>query len=208
MAEYLVVYCLVYIGVMSSVYCCHLMCNCTIGLFWLPYVMWAYCTVGVLRCVTLDAGQLARSQYSFLILWFMYFCCYVYVFVLYDYVHSSCQMALFGWGFFRDFPSVVRQMPGYNSQRRGTARALPKYLCCSVYCLCVSFCVLFICKCVLYYCHRVSTQLQLTNIYIIFFSPKQPPYYTVVHFRRTVNAITMWVASNVIVLLWLQFIYV
>ena len=28
----------------------------------------------------------------------------------------------------------------------------------------VSFSVLFVCICVLYYCHRVSTQLQLTNI--------------------------------------------
>ena len=28
----------------------------------------------------------------------------------------------------------------------------------------VLFCVLFLCKCVLYYYHRVSTQLQLTNI--------------------------------------------
>ena len=44
--------------------------------------------------------------------------------------------------------SVVRQMPGYNSQRWGMARTLPKkiyvsfyvlfVLCCSVYCLCVN----------------------------------------------------------------------
>ena len=29
--------------------------------------------------------------------------------------------------FFRDFSSVVRQMPGYTSQRRNTVRTLPNY---------------------------------------------------------------------------------
>ena len=74
------------------------------------------------------------------------------------------------WGFVHAFSSVVRQMPGYNSQRRGTARTLPNYkLCCFIYYLCVIVLlhVLFLFKCVLYYCQRLSTQLQLTNILIL-----------------------------------------
>jgi hypothetical protein len=43
--------------------------------------------------------------------------------------------------FFRVFSSVVKQMPGHNSQKRGTAHTLPKLI--------VLFCVLFVCKCVL-----------------------------------------------------------
>ena len=96
----------------------------------------------------------------------MHFYCYVYVFLIVMYIlfcifsfhranwHSSATLT----EDFRTFSSVVMQMPEYNSQRRDTDRNLPKLI--------VLFCVLFVCKCVLYYCHWVSTQMQLTNIYI------------------------------------------
>jgi hypothetical protein len=101
----------------------------------------------------------------------MYSYCYV-CSVLYI-LFSSCHLALFGYPdrFLRAFSSIVRQMPGYNSQRRGTARTLPN--CCVVLrivCF-VSFCVSFVCKCVLYHCHRVSTHLKLTNNLSIFKTP-------------------------------------
>jgi hypothetical protein len=67
---------------------------------------------------------------------------------MFMYLHSA------SWHFsatltevFRAFSSVVRQMLGYISQRRGTARTFPKIfvlfyvlfvLCRSVYCLCVN----------------------------------------------------------------------
>jgi len=75
--------------------------------------------------------------------------------------------------FFRPFSSVAMHVPGYNLQRRGTARALPKLI--------VLFCLLFVCKYVLYYCHRVSTQLQLTSTSVYLYSIKP-------HERRCIDA--------------------
>ena len=74
------------------------------------------------------------------IVMYVLFCSVLYI------LFSSFQLAIFGYHdsrFFRAFSSFVRQMLGYNSQRRGTACTLPKLI--------VLFYVLFVCKCVLYY---------------------------------------------------------
>jgi hypothetical protein len=57
------------------------------------------------------------------------------------------------------FFSGVRQIPGYNSQRRSQP-AFP-FVLIVMYVPFSLFSVLFMYKYVLYYCHRVSTQLEL-----------------------------------------------
>ena len=68
------------------------------------------------------------------------------------------------------FFSAVRPMPGYNPQRRGTARTIPNF--CVVLCIVcfVSFCVFFVCICVLYYCHRLATQIAVNKCIISYIS--------------------------------------
>jgi hypothetical protein len=71
----------------------------------------------------------------------------IYVFLLYDCMFMYDYP---DWGFSRALSSVVRQMPGWYPQRRGTARTLPNFfvaLCiflyCSMYFLCCSMYSLF-----------------------------------------------------------------
>jgi hypothetical protein len=70
--------------------------------------------------------------------------------------------------FFRAFFSVVRQMPGYTSQRWDTVHTLPNEWLVLFYVLFMSIVLLYVlsvCQCVLYYCHWVATQLQLNISY-------------------------------------------
>jgi hypothetical protein len=70
----------------------------------------------------------------------------IYVFLLYDYVYVWLPWLRI----FRAFSSVVRQMPEWCPQRRGTDRTFPNFfvalcifLCCSMHFLCCSMSCLF-----------------------------------------------------------------
>jgi hypothetical protein len=82
--------------------------------------------------------------YVFLLLYVLIVCSSIFIV-------PAGTLRLTGLRFFRTFSSVVRQMPGYNSQRRGTAHTIPKLfvmfyvlfvLCCSVYSWCANvYCI-------------------------------------------------------------------
>ena len=75
--------------------------------------------------------------YVFLLLYLRILIVFSFIFI---YLHRASwhSSATLTEVLFRAFPSVVRQMAGDNLQRRGTARTVPKLLCCYVYCLCVN----------------------------------------------------------------------
>ena len=135
--------------------------------------VWVCVCVGVLiLCVLVFTVFLYCFVYVYLfivyfclILQVMYFYCYVYVFLLLCTLCSVYSVFIVPTGtlqlpwlrFLHAFSSVIRQMPGYKSQRQGTACTLPKLI--------VLFCVLFVCKCVLYCCHT-GCQPNCSYIYI------------------------------------------
>ena len=69
------------------------------------------------------------------------------------------------------------------------------------FCFFMLFCVLFMCNCVLYYCHRVSTQLQLTNISYIF---RQQIY--LMNFFSLAAKSPVYSAQNVVYFILLSFL--
>jgi len=88
--------------------------------------------------------------YSCLIPHFTYFYCCVYVFLLYVYVSSSCQLAIFGypaWGFFPCFylscMANARVKPAKMGHGPHSSKIFVLFyvlfvLCRSVYCVCVN----------------------------------------------------------------------
>jgi hypothetical protein len=131
------------------------------------YLMWTVFSV-VYSVVCIVLWHCTTLCYSFFLI-----CCTVQFSCI-----EPCLLAMYvllPWlRVFRAFSSVVRQMSGYNSQRRSTARTsqisfkffIDMYVPLSV------FCVLFVCKCVMYYCYRVSTQLQLNIYHVISYTKK------------------------------------
>ena len=117
--------------------------------------------------------KLWKGTISF-VMWSMYstvvyeFLLFVHVFLLFS-MYTYCCLRILrrgypDWGFSVLFPRLWGKCQGITSQD-GARPALFQNCCVALCIVCfVSFYTLFVCKCVLYFCHRLTTQLQLTNI--------------------------------------------
>ena len=114
-------------------------------LFCLPLIVSIIIQVSVLSsgwvptlCHVAVMLYVLKKDYVFLLIcifnvMFIYFYCYVYVFLLLRMFFFAYSVFIVPTGtlrlpwlrFLHAFSSVVRQTPGYNSQRRGTACTLP-----------------------------------------------------------------------------------
>jgi len=97
------------------------------------------------KSVSTEKRHVARWSLLFLfntVIYVFLLCLCILIVCLCIFIMPAGTLQLPWLRFFRAFSSVVRQMPGYNPQRWGTARPLPKYLCCSIHCLlCVILCI-------------------------------------------------------------------
>ena len=98
-------------------------------------------------------------SYVFLLLYLCILTLMYVLFCIFCFHHANWHSSSTLTEVFPCFSVSCKANARYNLQREGTARTLPKLI--------LLFYVLFACRCVLYYCQRVSTQLQLQNIYKI-----------------------------------------
>ena len=133
----------VYVFLLLSMcsYCC--LCVPIVVYVFLLLSMCSYCCLCVIllsMCSQCCLCILIVVYVSLLLSMYSY-CCLCILIVVYLFLDAATLTEVFPC-----FSSVVRQMPGYNQPRRGTARTLPKLvlfyvlfvLCCSTYCLCVN----------------------------------------------------------------------
>jgi hypothetical protein len=96
---------------------------------------WHSCGTSLIQTKSSCLNLIARRVFSnnTVIFVFLLLCLCVLIVCLCIFIVPAGTLRLSWPRVFRAFSSAIRQMPGYNPQRRGTARTLSKFLCCSVH---------------------------------------------------------------------------